>query len=97
LKAFKELFENSVDACRETTNAVVDSANIWAINVHIQLQDEGKLRLSVQDNGIGFDTIEMCRFFRSSKATNGWGQQMGKYGIGLPALISYAQVFLCAD
>ena len=81
----KELVDNAVDACCQSSSSNVHQ---W-VRVEINKIDQNTLQVTVTDNGAGMANIQQCvNLFKTSKGNH---ETAGRYGIGLTLCLLHAQ------
>jgi DNA topoisomerase VI subunit B len=93
LQCFKELFENSIDACKYEGKA--SDTNKRTISVKVtNNSDQGTILLEAIDNGCGIeDPLNVLKCFTSNKTAKTLDNHLttGRFGMGLSVCFVYSQ------
>ena len=81
----KELVENAVDACCQSSSSNVHQR----VKTEINEQDQNTLQVIVTDNLSGMVDIQEC--VNAFKSTKGKDETVGRYGVGLTLCVLHAQ------
>ena len=81
----KELVDNGVDACCQSSSSNVQQR----VKVEINEHDQNTLQVTVSDNGVGMVDIQEC--VTAFKSTKGNDETAGRYGIGLTLCLLHSQ------
>ena len=90
LQCVKELFENSIDACKELLE--VESSPSVSVVLTMTEEDPNLVLIHVTDDGVGMkNSQKLLRCFESTKVAKG-DYSTGRFGVGLSTCLIYSLI-----